>query len=331
MVVVRQRRATGAIVATLAIFAMFSGCSMPNGDCVLFPAADKLMKTTRFVRRGVPRQGAVPRELEKTVIPEYILQPGDGLVIESTRLDSPIRFAADQTILADGSIDLGPYGRLIVAGKTVEQVEAEVLAAVRAHEPMAADPINVRLVNQQSAVYYVLGEVESPGSYPFAGRETVLDGILAAGGLSDKASQCNIILSRPTLPAGCRTVLPVCYRQIVQLGDTTTNYQLMPGDRVFVATRSFGEGLFATKSCPMCKGLQCPCPPNSALLPSLPTVMPPHIVPMGVPLPAGDEMPTEAEPLPEFPSAPEAVPLLPDDDDDVSVPTSRQHRSAVVR
>ena len=49
------------------------------------------------------------------------------------------------------------------------------------------------------------------GSFALQGRETVLDGIIAAGGLNDKASRNNIILSRPTPPDGCRLVLPICY------------------------------------------------------------------------------------------------------------------------
>jgi hypothetical protein len=70
-------------------------------------------------------------------------------------------------------------------------------------------------------------------------------------------------------------VLPVCYRQIVQLGDTSSNYQIMPGDRVYVATRSLCEQLLPLhkKSCPLCCGLQCPClDPTEA--PYLPTVTP---------------------------------------------------------
>ena len=65
-----------------------------------------------------------------------------------------------------------------------------------------------------------------------------------------------------TAPAGCRLVLPVCYRHIVQLGDTTTNYQIMPGDRVFVATRSCQDSInpFRRKQdCPLCCGPQCAC------------------------------------------------------------------------
>jgi polysaccharide export outer membrane protein len=110
------------------------------------------------------------------VLPSYMVQRGDQLLVEPINLDSPLRFPADQTALPDGTIDLGRFGRLIIAGKTIEEIEADVAAAIQGFEPNA-DAINVRLVNPQSAVYYVLGEVNSPGSFPVIGRETVLVGI----------------------------------------------------------------------------------------------------------------------------------------------------------
>jgi protein involved in polysaccharide export with SLBB domain len=150
----------------------------------------------------------------------------------------------------------------LVAGKTVEQIEEEVQAAVKAKTPDAG-PINVRLIGRQSKVYYVLGQVNAPGSFPLQGRETVLDGIVAAGGLNIRASRSNIILSRPTAPDGCRVVLPVCYRQIVQLGDTTTNYQLQPGDRIYVPGQTLCESicseLFPSCESAPCNGPQFPC------------------------------------------------------------------------
>ena len=88
-----------------------------------------------------------------------------------------------------------------------------------------------------------MGEVNAPGSFPITGRETVLDGIVAAGGATKRASLGNVVLSRPTAPEGCRVVYPVCLQQIVQLGDTTTNYQIQPGDRIFVPSRGMLEGL----------------------------------------------------------------------------------------
>src|SRR5207244_3519626 len=112
-----------------------------------------------------------------------------------------------------------------------------------------------------SKVYYVLGEVNAPGSFTLSGRETVLDGILAAGGLNERASRRNIILSRPTHPDSCRVVLPICYYEIVQLGDTSTNYQLAPGGgrRAGAAARpdDHGERADAVRPCRECSGAVC--------------------------------------------------------------------------
>ncbi|HWA98376.1 MAG TPA: SLBB domain-containing protein [Pirellulales bacterium] len=291
--------------ACLSLFTVAAlGCSTSGGGLTLFPTGDYLMASTKSVRRTVPWYSPLPRELQKTVLDTYVIQPGDGLVIEPGSLDTPLRFTTEQTVLADGTIDLGPYGRPIVAGKAVEQIEVEVQGLINANEKQPIT-INVRLVNPQSAVYYVLGEVNAPGSFPLIGRETVLDAIVAAGGLNDRASPCNIILARPTYPDGCRLVLTVCYRHIVQLGDTSTNFQIMPGDRVYVATRSLTEQLLpcARRGCKLCRGIQCPCADPSAG-PYLPTIIPGRAV-YDQPLPADENEPM---PLPE-PAAEESAKL----------------------
>jgi polysaccharide export outer membrane protein len=220
----------------------------------------------------------LPRELDKQPLPNYTVEPGDVLLVLPAEPDQlpkdndaadknppPIHIPADQPILPDGSINLGRYGRLIVAGKTVEEMEAMIRGLVQTQ--LGRDPgvITVRIVTRDSKVYYVLGEVNSPGAFQLKGRETVLDGIIAAGGLNDRASRENIILSRPTPPDCCRVVLPVCYREIVQLGDTTTNYQLAPGDRIYVPTRTHSCLLLCHKKCNLCERPQeaCPIPPAS--------------------------------------------------------------------
>jgi protein involved in polysaccharide export with SLBB domain len=205
----------------------------------------------------------LPRELDKQVLPPYVVEPGDVLLVVAADLDSPVRFPGDQPVLPDGTINLGRYGRVTVAGKTVDEIQDVVRAAVQAQlEGKAVGAISVRLMTRVSKVYYVLGEVNAPGAFPLAGRETVLDGILAAGGLTDRASRSNIILSRPSHPDSCRIVLPICYREIVQLGDTTTNYQLAPGDRIFVASKTHCEELFGGRGDKsICNAPQVPCLP----------------------------------------------------------------------
>ncbi len=224
-----------------------------------------------FARDFRPLAGCA-RELDKCVSGPYVVEPGDVLLTQPASLDSPVRLPGDQPVLPDGTIQLGRYGRMQVAGKTVETIEAEVNGLIKA-QVADAGPIIVRLVTRDSKVFYVLGEVNAPGSFQLKGRETVLDAIIAAGGLTSGASRKSIILVRPTSPESCRTVLPVSYHAIVQLGDTTTNYQVKSGDRVYVPSKSMWEDVqacFDKKS--DCGPLPVPCnhagPPATLGLPA---------------------------------------------------------------
>jgi len=237
------------------------GCSSTGGSPLgLSSPHHKLLPESKAFRdNGPPPTG--PRELAKTLLATHVLEPGDVLLVTVPDLDSPVRIPADQPVQPDGTIDLGRYGRPVVAGGTVANAELEILRAVRAQAKLETGDLQVRLLNRVSKVYYVLGEVNAPGAFPITGRETALDAILAGGGLTRAASEGKIILSRPTLPEGCRIVMPICYPQIVQLGDTTTNYQLQPGDRIYVPSRGALEGLLPCKTGPTCacSGPQFPC------------------------------------------------------------------------
>jgi polysaccharide biosynthesis/export protein len=241
-------------------FLLLTGCSLtPGKGLTLFPEGNRLLDSVNEMRQAAPEPLPLPRELDKRLLPAYVVEPGDVLLVQPADFESPIRFPADQPVLQDGTINLGRYGHVVVAGKTVEEIAVLVRAAVEA-QTKEAGPITVRLINRVSKVFYVLGQVNAPGSFPLQGRETVLDAIIAAGGLTDRASRRNIILSRPTAPDSCRIVIPICYREIVQLGDTSTNYQIAPGDRIVVPSRTFWEELCRKKpECPPCGRPQVPC------------------------------------------------------------------------
>jgi polysaccharide biosynthesis/export protein len=236
------------LVALSAFCLGTAGCtSVPGRGSSLFPQGHRLSDEAKELRYANAPPLQVPRELEKQPLPSYTVEPGDVLLVHASDLDSPARLPGDQPVLPDGTINLGKYGRLQVMGRTVPEVEAMVRSAVVA-QTKDAGFISVRLVARQSKVYYVIGAVNSPGAFPLQGRETVLDGILQAGGLTDSASRDNIILTRPTPPNCPRIVLPVCWMNIVQLGDTATNYQIAPGDRIYVPTRSMMESMPGLKS-----------------------------------------------------------------------------------
>ncbi|MFO1063032.1 MAG: polysaccharide biosynthesis/export family protein [Pirellulales bacterium] len=235
-----------------------TGCSTGTGF-TLWPNQYPLLPQAKEFASRAAVPSSLATEKCKTVVADYFVEPGDSLQIEPTEPSTDVRLPSDQRVMVDGTIDLGEFGRLLVSGMTVEQIETAITARIGNLKNKNVT-INVRLLETNAALVYVLGEVGSPAAYPIAGRETVLDAILAAGGLTSRADPCDIILVRPTQPCDCRVVMPVCYRELTQLGDTSTNYQLQPGDRIVVGSRTFCEELQFWKSnrgCDRCCNSRC--------------------------------------------------------------------------
>jgi polysaccharide export outer membrane protein len=270
-------RASPRHTGLLLVGILLTGCT-PTSGLLFRPGPHIALPTAEEFAQAASHPIPIPRELSKEVLPEYRIEPGDIVVVEMVEVTSTERLPGDQTVKPDGTIDLGRYGPLTVVGKTVEQIQADAQLQILRFQTQEArsegtpfeqdsrpPEINVRLIEPTSKVYYVTGEVNSPGAFRLIGRETVLDAIVEAGDLTDRANRHKIFLSRPSSPAQCRLVLPVCYRQIVQLGDTTTNYQIQPGDRIFVSSMTFweeiGQCLFPhiEEQCPACLPRTGPC------------------------------------------------------------------------
>src|SRR5215210_8709781 len=197
----------------------------------------------------------LPRELTKTSLPDYVVEPPDLIQIEVLEALPGRPIAGERLVRPDGKISLGFYGDLYVAGLTTDEIKEKVVihlrkfipdatlglveedenGQIRAIPPIESDRVFVEVSSYNSKAYYVQGDVVQPGRLPITGNETVLDAINYAGGLLPTAATQNIRLVRPAPPgACCEQVLPVNYAAIVNAGDTTTNYQLLPGDRLVV-------------------------------------------------------------------------------------------------
>lgn len=195
----------------------------------------------RHAEKHIPQYGVIdptqPKELEMVSHPPYVVEPPDELEI-SVRpaiLDVPITTA---TVQIDGVADLGFAGDVYVAGLTLAQIETKLaqLMTPLARERGSREPVqvSVRLVNgSQSKSYYVLGTVSTQGKFPLTGNETVLDAILQAG-LRTNSLPEKAYLVRPHPAGHGEQVLKIDWVGIKERGDTTTNYQIFPGDRIVV-------------------------------------------------------------------------------------------------
>ena len=143
----------------------------------------------------------------------------------------------EHLVQMDGCISLGSYGCVHVTGLTVSQ--AKCVIEKHLSRWLLNPEISLSVAAFNSKVYYIIldggGYGQQVFRLPITGKDTVLDAISQINGLPPVSSTRKIWVARPT-PAkkGCYQVLPVNWRVLTEAGDTETNYQLFPGDRIYV-------------------------------------------------------------------------------------------------
>ena len=145
--------------------------------------------------------------------------------------------AGEHLVRPDGTVSLGIYGSVSVSGKTLDETKAQLERHLAAH--IYRPEINVDVLAYNSKIYYVITDGAGAGEqvfrFPCTGNETILDAVSQINGLPIVASKKHIWIARPAPPElGRDQVLQVDWDAIVRRGQTTTNYQVLPGDRIYV-------------------------------------------------------------------------------------------------
>ncbi|WP_435018140.1 polysaccharide biosynthesis/export family protein [Tundrisphaera sp. TA3] len=107
---------------------------------------------------------------------------------------------------------------------------------VQAVPPEESTKVSIDIDSYNSKVYYMEGEVATPGRLPCTGNETVLDAIHFAGGLGASHDPENIHLYRPARGAAPARIYRIDLMPILR-GDAAQNYQIFPGDRIVVGRK----------------------------------------------------------------------------------------------
>lgn len=187
---------------------------------------------------GTVKVAGLSAEQAKVVInqhlSEYLKDPAVSV--------SLAQLAASQSILGqflvgpDGTITLGSYGQVSVVGKSLEQAKQDIENHLAQH--LEAPEISLNVFSYNSKVYYIVMEGAGLGDgvyrFPITGNETVLDAIAQIQGLEQVSSK-KIWIARPSSDSHNAQILPVDWYALTKRGSAETNYQILPGDRVFVA------------------------------------------------------------------------------------------------
>ena len=152
--------------------------------------------------------------------PVYRLGPGDRVKV--TVFGHP-DLSGSFTLNGAGQLSLPLIKSVLAAGLTVEEVEL-VIAGKLSPDYLKDPRVSIEVLNYRP--FYIIGEVNRPGSYPYIDGMTVLNSIALAGGFTYRARKKKVAIIRATDPDKKK-----------QLAAPDT--KVLPGDIIEVPERFF--------------------------------------------------------------------------------------------
>lgn len=172
--------------------------------------------------------------------PFEIKEPKASVSLSQSRRLQPI--AGEFIVQSDGSVNLNNYGQVRVVGMSIVQARAAIESHLTKFVQRPEISLSVSAYN--SKVFYVIydggGRGQTIVRMPITGNDKVLDAMAQLSGLPPVSSKENMWIARPSpSEAGMELIMPIDWIGIVTRGRTRTNYQLMPGDRLYVKANPF--------------------------------------------------------------------------------------------
>ena len=120
----------------------------------------------------------------------YKVNSGDLLRVE---VYGEPELAQDLNVDALGFIEYPFIGKISVMGKQLGMIKSEIVTLLK--DGYFVDP-QVNVAVKKFRPFFIQGEVESPGSFPFEVGMTIRKALSLAGGLTERASKKKIYVTR---------------------------------------------------------------------------------------------------------------------------------------
>ena len=168
---------------------------------------------------------------------EYIIGPLDELTVFVWR--NP-ELGAKVQVRPDGRITTPLITDMPAVGKTPKMLADDLKLALSQY---IQNPLVSVIVNNFSGTFSqqvrIVGATEKPASIPFRANMTLLDAMIAVGGLSEYAAGNKARLVRFDKAAGKQIEFTVKIGDLIKKGDTKANVQLAPGDVIIIPQSMF--------------------------------------------------------------------------------------------
>jgi polysaccharide export outer membrane protein len=124
-------------------------------------------------------------------ISSYKLGPGDALRVTVFRHDD---LSGEFTLDGEGYFAMPLVGEILGGGRTARQLENEVEVALKSGGYLVDPQVSIEVLNYRP--FYIIGEVNNPGSFEYVNGMTVINAVALAGGFTYRADQEDIVISR---------------------------------------------------------------------------------------------------------------------------------------
>lgn len=157
---------------------------------------------------------------------DYRLVPGDKLRIEVYR---DAQLSQSLQVRPDGKITVPLIGDVPAQGRTSNELRDALVTSLKEYNTNPV--VTVIVVETNPPVFYVMGEVNSPGTFPIKGQVSAVQALAMAGGFKDFAKTKDISILRKGA-GGLQQTLKFNYKDALKgKGD---NLYLQAGDMIIV-------------------------------------------------------------------------------------------------
>lgn len=205
------------LLATAGMATALSGCATSSAGAQLEPA--------RFVA------------MQEEPGEEYIIGPLDKLTIHVWRNDE---LGAEVQVRPDGRITTPLVADMPAVGKTPTMLAEDIRLQLSQY---IEDPLVTVIVNEFAGTFSqqvrIVGATAEPASLPYRANMTLLDAMIAVGGLSEYAAGNRARLIRFDRESGQQREYDLRLSDLLRRGESDANVMLRPGDVIIIPESMF--------------------------------------------------------------------------------------------
>ena len=186
----------------------------------------------QFQSENLSKSSIVSNQTFKSV---YLLDTNDILEIIFKGFQ---KYSGTYEVDIDGKINLPEIDKLYVRGKSIEELESELINKYSKY--IYNSQVKVSIINQRVVNYYISGESRKPGLYKAQYGTKLFEAIKSSDGITNYAdlSKVELVRKNSNSQGGGKIQSKINLLSMILMGDQSQNITLKDGDSIVIPRSS---------------------------------------------------------------------------------------------